>query len=203
MAVDELLSLDEEKEKQRVKWIGVYIAMLAVLLAICNVGGDNASKDAAKANLDATNLWAFFQAKYIRRTQYSLSRDSLERELLAAPNMPQELRTKINSQLTEYNQKIDEYTSEEESMEGLDELFVRAKALEKERDIALQRDPFFDYGLAFLQIAIVLASVAIIASGSFALTLSAIVGAVGMMFMINGFWLAPGLTPLLSAIMSW
>jgi hypothetical protein len=45
--------------KQRERLIAVYIAILAVALSICSVGGGNATKD-------ATARWAFFQAKNIR-----------------------------------------------------------------------------------------------------------------------------------------
>jgi len=202
MPVDELLSVEDKKEKQRAKWIGIYIAALAVLLAICNVGGENAAKDAAKANLDATNLWAFFQAKNLRRTHYIMWRDELERKLAADPEMPTALREKIDAHLADYKKRIAHYTSDKKRMEGLDELFVRAKQMEKTRDAALQRDPFFDYGLALLQISIVMASVAIVTGGSLAIVMSAVLSIAGTLLMINGFFLLPGITPLFEAIIA-
>ena len=57
---------------ERNKWVGVYIGVLAVLLAICNVGGANATKDATHSNIAAANTWAFFQAKNIRRNSLGL-----------------------------------------------------------------------------------------------------------------------------------
>jgi uncharacterized protein DUF4337 len=53
--------------KQRERLIAVYIAILAVALSICSVGGGNATKDATARNIEASNAWAFFQAKNIRR----------------------------------------------------------------------------------------------------------------------------------------
>jgi Domain of unknown function (DUF4337) len=53
-------------------------------------------------------------------------------------------------------------TTDPEKKEGLDELFVKGKALQVERDIALRKDPYFDWSQALLQIAIVLASVHLI-----------------------------------------
>jgi len=50
-------------------------------------------------------------------------------------------------------------TSEPETGEGLKELMAKVKALEAQRDRAMRKDPYFDYGQALLQIAIVLASV--------------------------------------------
>ena len=42
-------------------------------------------------------------------------------------------------------------------------MFAKAKSIEADRDRALRKDPYFDLAQALLQIAIVLASVAIIA----------------------------------------
>jgi len=64
---------------ERNKWVGVFIGVLAVLLAICNVGGANATKDATHANIAASDTWAFYQAKNIRRTSTLLSLSELER----------------------------------------------------------------------------------------------------------------------------
>lgn len=203
MAIDELAqSGGGAGERRRAQWIGVYIAVLAVLLAICSMGGNNASKDAAKANLDATNLWAFFQAKNLRRTHYKMWSEELERQLAGQTDLPDEQRRKIERDLAAYKASIAKFTSDKQRKEGLDELWVRAKDLEKVRDDALMRDPFFDYGLAFLQIAIVLASVAIVTGGGLAIGLSVIVGAAGAIFMINGFLMLDQLTSVLSRIMA-
>ena len=37
----------------RERWIGVYIGVLAVMLALCSMGGDNASKNATLTNIEA------------------------------------------------------------------------------------------------------------------------------------------------------
>lgn len=203
MVIEELTDPNKDDgEKRRAKWIGIYIAILAVLLAICSMGGNNATKDASKANLDATNLWAFFQAKNIRRMHYMMWRDDLERQLVELPDLSEEARRVIDKHLVEYKSLIAKLTSDKERNEGLDELFVRAKALEKSRDIALARDPYFDYGMAFLQIAIVMASVAIVTGGGLAITLSLALGALGSVFTINGFYLLAPLTAVLSPLMA-
>ena len=203
MVIEELTDPNKDDgEKQRAKWIGIYIAILAVLLATCNMGGNNATKDASEANLDATNLWAFFQAKNIRRTHYMMWEDDLERQLAEKPDMPAELRAAIDKHLAEYKGRIAKFTSDKERNEGLDELFVRAKAMEKVRDLALERDPYFDYGMAFLQIAIVMASVAIVTGSALAILLSLGLGAVGTLFMINGFLLLAPLSAILAPLMA-
>ena len=203
MVIDELTDPNKDDgEKRRAKWIGIYIAILAVLLAVCNMGGNNATKDALKANLDATNLWAFFQTKNIRRTHYMMWRDDLERRLADRPDMSAETRQAIDKHLAEYKDRITKFTSDKKRNEGLDELFVRAKELEKVRDKALVRDPYFDYGMAFLQIAIVMASVAIVTGGGLAIAMSIGLGALGTVFTVNGFYLNELLTMTLAPLMA-
>ena len=71
MSMDDVVERLSGDENERNKWIGVYIGVLAVLLAICGMGGGNAAKDATRANIEASNTWAFFQAKNMRRNARS------------------------------------------------------------------------------------------------------------------------------------
>jgi len=174
-------------ENRRAKLIGVYVGVLAALLAICSLGGGNASKDAMRANIDATNLWSFFQAKNIRRSVYSVAADDLDLMLKAHPEWPPEARTTIETKIKDYRATIARFTSDKASNEGLDELFVKGKAIEKERDIAFRKDPYFDAAQAALQIAIVLASVALIAEVTVLLWFSGVLAVIGTVLMINGF----------------
>ena len=147
------------------------------------MGGNSATTVASKANLDATNLWAFLQAKNMRRTHYIMWEDDLERQLADKPDMPAELRAAIDKHLAEYKGRIAKCTSNRERDEGLDKLIVRAKAMEKVRHVALERGLDSAYSMAFLQIAIVIVSVAIVTGGALAILLSLGLGAVGTLFM--------------------
>ena len=190
MGWDEL-TRDAEDQNQRDKdrLIGVYIAVLAVILALCTMGGGNAAKEATLKNIEASNLWAFFQAKNLRRQALRLQIDQLEIMRDGDPNLPAATRAAIEAKITDYKAQDALLTSDKTRNEGLDELFVRAKALEVERDTAMERDPYFDYGEAFLQIAIVLAGVAIISGGSAVLVSSLVVAALGALMTLNGFTL--------------
>ena len=53
----------------------------------------------------------------------------------------------------------------------------------------MRKDRYFDYGLALLQIAIVLASISIITGGTSLLVLSLLISAVGIVSTLNGFTL--------------
>lgn len=188
MAWDDLgRQANEENKRDRDRIISVWIGVLAVLLAICAMGGSNATKEATLKNIEAANSWSFFQAKNVRREMFRIETDQLEFQIAANPQMPEAARFAIADKIKALKQKVGELTSDPKSGEGLDEIFKKAKGLEAERNDAMKRDPYFDYGQALLQIAIVLASVAIISSGSVLLAASGILGIFGALLTANGF----------------
>jgi hypothetical protein len=178
---------DKDGKDERSRWIGVYIGVLAVLLAICNVGGANATKDATHSNIAAANTWAFFQAKNIRRNAIGLAADDLELMLAAQPAVPDDVKKRFEEKIKAYRAQYQALTTDPAKQEGLDELFVKGKLLEMERDVALRKDPYFDWSQALLQIAIVLASVHLIIGNAWLLGLSGALGALGTLLMLNGF----------------
>lgn len=188
MALDDLAA--NGATSSRDKYIGVYIGVLAVILAICSMGGGNAAKDATLKNIEASNTWAFFQAKNARRQALHLQADDLELRLQTDAGLSEEAKKKLSERVADYRAQETKLTSDPERNEGLDELWQKGKALEKSRDLALQRDPYFDYGQALLQIAIVLASIAIISGGNFLLIVSFAVGLLGTIATAGGFTLA-------------
>jgi hypothetical protein len=202
MVWDELSNdASSANDRERDRWIGVYIGLLAVLLAVCSMGGGNASKDATLKNIEAANTWAFFQAKNMRRHVLRVEVDDLGLRLKAEPDLTADGRSAIESKIADYKAQDLVLTSGDpaqpaEAREGLDQLFEKGKRLEGERDLAIRKDPYFDYGEALLQIAIVLASISIITNGNFLLAVSGLLGVAGCLLTLNGFTLwtmIPGL----------
>jgi Domain of unknown function (DUF4337) len=183
-------ALDERSSRQRDRLIAVYIGVLAVGLAICSMGGGNATKDATAHNIEASNAWAFFQAKNIRRNDVRLQIDALELRLATEPGLLIPARTAIEDKIKAYRAYEARLSSEPETGEGLKELLAKGKSLEAQRDIASRKDPYCDDGQALLQIAIVLASVSIITGGTSLLVLSVLLAAGGAILTLNGFTLA-------------
>ena len=94
MAWEELSrDADRENARSRDKLIGVYIGILAVVLAVCSLGGSNADQDATQQSIAASNAWAFFQAKNDRRQALRLHADEFEVMLKATPAMPDDVKT--------------------------------------------------------------------------------------------------------------
>ncbi len=170
--------IEDAIKDARTRRLALLIAALAALLAVVSMQDDNTAQDAIRSNIEASDLWAFFQAKTAR--QFTLERESdvlkIEREG-ASP----EKQAAIDDLLKAWAEKSAQYDSDPKSGEGRKELMERAKAAEADRDLALAANNEFGYASAALQLAIVLASASIIlgvgwlAYGAFGLGALAIV----------------------------
>lgn len=169
------------------KWIAVYIAILAVLLAIAHLGGANAMKDAIDANISAANSYAFFQAKSIRETSYRLAAEQLKTALVGQTGLGEEARQHLEAKIADYLQKAESYESDPASGEGKKELLEKARSLETVRDFRQRQDRYFDYAEALLQIAIVLASIGIVTGMRGVHWLSLAMAAGGAALMLDAF----------------
>lgn len=181
--------LQEAHEKSGSKWVAVYIAILAVALAITGMGASNAMKDMLANNIEASNLWAFFQAKTIRKTSIDGTADQLAVILASNSAMSETAKKQIEDAVKRYRATSARYESEPETGEGRKELAARAKEKEKARDTAQRRDPYFDFAEALIQIAIVLASVSLITRTSLLLIVSFAMSGFGIFLSANGFLL--------------
>jgi len=191
MKADEAAEMmDKDKEQDRFKKrAAIGIAILAMLLAITGLGGNNATKEALNENILASNFYNFFQAKNMRQTAYILAADELELAWTKDSTLPAEARTALMAKAEAYKKTIARYESEPETNEGKKELLSRARGHEEKRNHALKQDPYFDYAEALLQIAIVLISVAIVAEQVWLSFLGGGLGLIGALLMINGYLL--------------
>ena len=171
------------------KFTGIYLGIVAMLLAITALGGSNATKTMLSANIQASDTYGYYQAKNIRQTVYQLTAEQLDSELLALPDMPAAARTKIEDRIKRYHERVDRYESDPSTGDGKKELLAKAKEFEARRDHAAERDPNFDFAEALFQIAIVLGSVSIVAASRPLVHLSGILAVAGTLLMINGYFL--------------
>jgi hypothetical protein len=191
----ELMEAERTEDNFKTR-VAIMIAVLAMLLAITGLGGQNAAKEAVNNNVLASNYYSFYQAKNMRQTSYALAADDLELTLASNPGITPEAKAVMQKKIDDYRKTVVRYESEPSTNEGKKELLARAKAFEDKRDLAMRQDPYFDYAEVLLQIAIVLASVAIVSGVAWLVLGSAILGVTGTLLMINGFLLIvsiPGL----------
>lgn len=171
--------------------IAVGISILAAALAIVEAAGKSAQNNSISANIEAANLWSFFQAKTIRMTTMETAADAVE-GLTTGAGLPEATSEAVAKKVADWRATAQRYRSEPETGEGRKELAARAKAAEEARDHALASYHLYEYGAAALQIAIVLCSAATV-TGATVLALGAGgLGLVGVGFALLA-WLAPTL----------
>jgi hypothetical protein len=171
------------------RYIALLIAVVAALLAVVEVAGGNAEQEALKTNIDASNLWAFFQAKTIRQSNL---RQLSEYAALELPEASPERAERTTKQLESWRATIERLESEPPTQEGRKELIQRAKEAEAIRDRSLAADNMFDLGSALFQLAIVLASAGVVIGVTWLAWIAGAFGLIGAGFALLG-WLAPTL----------
>ncbi len=142
------------------KGVALLIAILALFLAFSEAGGKQSEGASLSANIEASNLWAFFQAKTIRRANLLTEAEALE--VTAAATAEGEARERMRQLVEKWRADARRLETEPETNEGRRELMARAKASEVSRDFEKARNGWYEISSGTLQIAIVLASAAII-----------------------------------------
>ncbi len=165
------------------KKIALQIAILAVVLAFSETLGKGAQTAALSYNIEASNLWSFFQAKTIRQTTMRTAAESLDAQFGDKASDP------VKKQIETWKKTADRYQSEPETNEGRKELAARAKKAEEKRDRSLASYHHYETASAAVQIAIVLASAEVITSVIALGWASAALGVVAVAFCVIGyFW---------------
>lgn len=172
------------------KRIALLISVLALCLAFSETLGKSSQTAALNYQIEASNLWNFFQAKSIRRTATLVAVEQTKLELLGT--LTDEQKAAIAKQVDEWTKTAARYRSEPEAAggkgEGTVELSRRAIEEQHLRDTALSRYHMYEFGSAAFQIGIVLASAQVITGMVFLGWISALLGFAGLGFTSLGLW---------------
>jgi hypothetical protein len=173
------------------KKIALIISVLALFLAFSETFGKSAQTAALNAQIEASNLWNFFQAKNIRRTMTLVASEMGKLDAIASKEEPH--KAALAKQIDEWTKTAARYRSEPEAGggkgEGTVELSRRAQEMEKVRDLELNKYHNFEFASAAFQIGIVLASAAVI-TGIVALAYAAVgVGLLGAVLTGTGLFM--------------
>lgn len=169
------------------KKVALLIGVLALFLAFSETLGKSAQTGAISYNIEAANLWGFFQAKNIRRTIVLTAAEEMAVNAGGASDAV--FKASMTKQIDVWQKTGARYRSEPDVREGTVELAERATAAEKKRDTALARYHHFEVASAAFQIGIVLASATVI-TGMIVLTWIALgLGGLGLIFTAIGLFI--------------
>jgi len=174
--------LEEVRAKKFTRKVALVTAVFAVVLAVASLGANHAMKEMLLAQQQASDQWAYYQAKSIREHLYKSQKMMLENELnLLSGCISPESAEKVAASIKALSDQESQYANEKKEIQG------EAEKLEKERDINRSRDPYFEYAEVLLQIAIVMASVSIIAVSRAVFTFSIVLASLGALMYVDGY----------------
>ncbi len=170
------------------KYIAIFISVLALFLAIAETFAKGAQTNSIAYNVEASNLWSFYQAKTIRQTTLKTATEQMEIDVQLAkdPGTKQLLEKRVAG----WKEDVARYQSEPKATggEGRKELQERAIAAGKKRDLYAEKYHHYEVASAAFQIAIVLASVYLITHVVYMLWGAGFLAVLGTFFTIVGFF---------------
>ena len=170
------------------KRVALLIAVIALFLAFSETLGKSAQTNALNHQIEASNLWNFFQAKNIRRTLTLVAGE--EMKVHATGTVEEPRKAAMAKQVEEWTKTAARYRSEPEAAggrgEGTVELARRAIEEQKKRDDALAKYHHYEVASAAFQIGIVLASATVITGIVMLSYLAGGLGLLGIAFMAIG-----------------
>jgi len=172
------------------KRVALLIAVLALFLAFSETLGKSAQTNALNFQIEASNLWNFFQAKNIRRTLTLVAAESAKVDLTTTTDEAR--KAALAKQIDDWGKTAARYRSEPEAGGGKGEgtLELSRRAIEEQhfRDTALARYHHYELASAAFQIGIVLASSTVITGIVLLSYLAASLGVGGLIFMAIGLY---------------
>jgi len=174
-------------EDKKEPWLN-YLALTTIILAVCatmaTFKGGGFSTRSVLSQTQASDQWAYFQSKSIKGYLYEMQKDQLEMQLKGlGPKATPELAAEYQKKIDGYSAKITKYETEKAKITS------DAKKLELVRDEAQQHSKAFGVAVIFLQIAILLSSIAALLKKKYVWVLGVAIGCYGLLQFANGFFL--------------
>lgn len=174
---------DEKKEP----WLN-YLALTTVILAVCatlaTFKGGGFSTRSVMSQSQASDQWAYYQAKGIKAYLYEMQGEKLELERSSLPReTPPGVLGAYGEKIADYRKRVEKYEQEKTDIRQ------QARRLEATRDDAQRHSATFGIAVIYLQIAILLSSVAGLLKKKPVWYAGLAAGAVGLVYFADGFFL--------------
>jgi hypothetical protein len=172
-------------EEPKEKWLN-YLALTTVILAVCatlsTFKGAGYSTSSVLSQTQAANQWAYYQAKSIKGYLYEIQKEALELEYKKdKAKVAKALSNEYEKKIELYAQKLKKYDEEKAVISK------EAKRLELKRDDAQKHSQVFGMAVIFLQIAILLSSIAALMKRKVVWVIGLSAGCIGVVYFVNGF----------------
>jgi Flp pilus assembly protein TadB len=178
-------SAEHERDTHFRNRAAIAIAIMAALLAVTALLGQDSTKNELNMNVDAADTRSSLDARttQVQAAQFAIG--SIQQQL-ANPAVTGEQRTLLEQQSANAQAALNRLQSDPAEQDGVRELQDLLKSIEREQPTAAARGQNYDLAIVLFQIAIVLASVAILTVNLRILIVSLAVSGVALLLMLNG-----------------
>lgn len=178
------MSTGTEKKENWINYLAFTTVIFAALATLSTFKGGGFSSKSVVFQAQASDQWAYYQAKSIRESLYRIQKENLDLQLDLLPDTANTTaKEKIEKALSDANEKLQKYASEKNDIEQA------ARNLEKNRDEAQLHSKPLGLAVIFLQIAIVLSSIGGLLKRKEVWFLGLPVGLAGIILFADGFLL--------------
>ena len=176
------LMTDDKKEP----WLN-YLALTTIIFAVAatlsTFKGGGYSTRSMLSQEQASNKWSYYQSKSLKLYLYETQKDVLDLDTKSMKNADASVLEAYRNKISVYEQSIKRYDKEKADIKK------DAEHLESLRDEAQKHSQAFGMAVIFLQISILISSIAALIKRRYLWLIGIGVGAVGLIYFINGFLL--------------
>jgi len=176
---EELTELQEHAEHAKhdptLAPISVTMAILAVLVAVVTLLGHRAHTEEVVMQAKASDQWAYYQAKNIRRHEDEIVSDMSSVQATTDAAALGKVREKYSSEAARYKD---------------DQKEIEEKAKEMEAEVASERNRAdrFDLAEVFLEVGLVITSITLLSGRRFFWMMGILLGLIGIVVAATGFF---------------
>jgi hypothetical protein len=177
MTTDELQELQEHAEhgahNRSMAPVSLTMAILAVLVAVVSLLGHRAHTEEVVLQNRASDQWAYYQAKSIRRHTDELFADLVAVSATRDAGKAAELRTK-------YQEEADKYRDQQK------EIDAEARRIDEDTAHERRRADRYDLGEVFLEVGLVVTSITLLSGRRLFWRAGVVLGIVGLAVATTG-----------------
>ncbi len=166
------------------RWIN-FLALTTVVIALgatmSTLSVGKFSNRGILRQTQASNQWAYYQAKSIKGYLYELQKEKLDTELKLVPETNTSVRQDYEKRIQSYTDKINRYNREKAN------ILKEAQNLERQRDEATIISQNFGLAVIFLQLAILMSSIATVMKKKTLWMFGLLLGVLGFLYFANGY----------------
>ena len=175
----------EEKKENWFTYMALTTILIAVTATLSTFKGGGFSTRSLLNQTKASDQWSYFQSKSIKSYIFDMRRENLELQMESLENQKgnEALVSRYRDKIEQYKKNIQKYEEEKEVIKK------DAEGFENLRDESKKHSEKFGIAVIFLQISILLSSIATLSKKKFVWYSSLILGVLGILYFLDGFFL--------------